>query len=77
MTAHDLTEDQIALLRNLLALQEAGLIGPASAYVTNGYDDGTLEAVLPEFVTYEGRKFLEQQEERREAAFPPNRKEDQ
>ena len=55
-----LTERQRALLADLAALQDAGLIsaGDREAGVRDGYDAGSLEVEIPPTVTWAGRQFL-------------------
>lgn len=54
-----LTEAQIQLLRDLAALQEAGLISNQTRdYANEGYDEGSVEVTHPATVTFEGMKFI-------------------
>lgn len=55
-----LTKEQIELLRNLAALEDAGLIQSGdTVLVSRGYDEGSSEVEIPSVVTYAGRRALE------------------
>lgn len=54
-----LTESQIQLLRDLAALQKAGMISDqTSDYAMEGYDEGSVEVTHPATVTHKGMKFI-------------------
>ena len=53
----ELTDWQLALLSDLRALEEAGMINPGNTeIVSDGYDEGSLEVDVPGTLTAQGRK---------------------
>lgn len=59
MTDPALTPRQLALLRDLIALEDAGFIQRANwAFVADGYDPGSLQVETPAVVTWEGRAYV-------------------
>lgn len=66
LTSLRLTGTQVNLLRDLIALQDAGYISPGGiAYVGTGYyDDGQVD--VPPVVTEAGRAALQEQTQSKE-----------